>query len=76
MTAVQMNEMKLILNFTSVMLHHDQRYRLFLFKFRQGASDQANQAECCRKVLKFWGNINSVLLHITCHPGSLGLEDD
>ena len=36
---------------------------LFLFKFLSRA----------RKVLRFCGNINSVLLHITCHPGGLWL---
>ena len=36
---------------------------LFLFKFLSRV----------RKVLRFCGNINSVLLHITCHPGGLWL---
>lgn len=36
---------------------------LFLFKFLSRV----------RKVLRFCGNINSVLLHITCHPGRLWL---
>ena len=36
---------------------------LFLFKFLSRL----------RKVLRFCGNINSVLLHITCHPGGLWL---
>ena len=44
---------------------------LFLFKFLP--SPEPRGTVPARKVLRFCGNINSVLLHITCHPGGLWL---
>ena len=44
---------------------------LFLFKFLPSPEPRGTVPG--RKVLRFCGNINSVLLHITCHPGGLWL---